>query len=472
MFASFDGCHKTECVPFVHCSPYNKTWRSVIAHCLLIVLFTSASASALAQQGKISIDSYRVLNTTRDFVDIELAGSNDGSIGPLWLEVIAKSRDGTVRSYAYPMPTAVPVGNEFHVLTRVTRPEGSARQQTDVLMVTVYPNYKEPVLRWKLDWSYVWPTRTGDESSDLSTGNPWLVLYGNLQEEEFGALDDVLRKWNDPRERDKNGTWKLNSFRSVFLNYSSENRERKGDLQRIKKWHDFNPRSVGAAVAEAEYWAAYAWHIRGNHNVAQTDPVALRLFGERMQRAEEVLKDAKDFGADNPLWYEAYLEIAVATKRDDKFIEALFSEAIRKHPHFQSLYLDMAKHWAPRLGDGADWKKVDEVIKLAVSNTAGMDGISNYALLYAQISRLQKIEFDLLEDSRVSWPKMRDAFEELVKRYPSADNLNEFAAFACRAGDRNTFLNIRPKIINRIVPEKWPGNYSYDLCDHRFLQNS
>jgi hypothetical protein len=118
----------------------------------------------------------------------------------------------------------------------------------------------------------------------------------------------------------------------------------------------------------------------------------------------------------------------------------------------------------------ANWGKVDEVISQAVSNTAAMDGSGNYALLYAQLNGLQKSEFDLFHDSLVSWPKMRASFEELVRRYPSADNLNAFAAFACHADDRSTFLNIRPQIIDRILPYRWPGNYSYDLCDHKFMQ--
>ena len=465
---------RAKCIISIHRSQHGIAWREIAASYLLLAVFTLMSATAFAQQGNISIDSFRVLNTTPEFADIEIVGSNDGSMGQLCLGAIVKSRDGTVRSGGFP-PFVAPADKQFHLLARVLRPEGSGIQQTNILMVMVYPCGKEIVQRRKFDWPYVWPEKrpSGEnEGRQLSVAHPWRAFHENLEEEDFAALDGLMTKWNNPRERDDNGEWKLDSFRSVFVNFSSQGRDWKGDLQRIKKWRELNPKSVGAAIAESKYWAAYAWHIRGNETRINDDPVAIRVFGERMQRAEQVLKDAKDFGADNPLWYEAYLDIAVATKRDDKFIEALFNEAIRKHPYFQPLYLDMAKHWAPRLGDGADWKNVDEVIKQAASNTADMDGISNYALLYAQISDLQKFEFDLFEDSYVLWPKMRDAFEELVKRYPSADNLNEFAAFACRAGDKSAFLNIRPKIINRIVPNKWPGNYSYDLCDHRFLQNS
>ena len=442
--------------------------------CGLIAMLNLSSFSACAEQEQIKIESFRVLNTTPEFADIEIVGSNDGSTESLWLGVIAKSQDGIVRSASFPS-YAVPSEKHFHMLSRVLRPEGTGKQQTDALVVMVYPGEGKIFLRRRFDWSYVWPEKkqtTENGGKLLSVSHPWRAFQENFEEEEFTALDDLMSKWNNPRERDENGEWKLDSFRSVFVNFASQGRDWKGDLARIKKWRGFNPKSVGAAIAESKYWVAYAWHIRGNETRMNDDPVAVRAFDERMQRAEKVLMDSKDFGADNPLWYEAYLDIAVATERSDKFIKVLFNEAIQKHPYFQPLYLDMAKHWSPRNGERVDWNKVDEVVNQAVSSTARLDGVSNYALLYAQIDQSQKIEFNLFADSYASWGKMRDAFEKRVKQYPSAENLNEFAAFACRAGDKYTYLNIRPKIVNQIVPNKWPGNYSNDLCDHRFMQNS
>ncbi len=361
-------------------------------------------------------------------------------------------------------------------MTQVSRPDGSGRRQTDVLMVMVYPCGKDIVLRRKFDWSYVWPEKAttsligGDEKAELSARHLSSVFYENWMDEDFGALDDLIEKWNNPTERDTNGGWKLDVCRNAFLNSSSEIWTLKGSLQRIQRWREFNPKSAEAVVAEAQYWVAYAWHIRGRETSGEVDPVAIRVFGERMKRAEKILKDSKGFASANPLWYEAYLDIAIATKRDEEFIENLYTEAIRRHPYFQPLYLDMAKYWAPRSREKANWEKVDEVVNQAVALTHDIDGISNYALLYAQINDLQKYEFNIFQDSFVSWTKMKDSFEDLVQHYPSSDNLNEFAAFACQAGDKETFLTIRAKILNRIVPYKWPGNYSLDLCDHRFMK--
>jgi len=45
---------------------------------------------------------------------------------------------------------------------------------------------------------------------------------------------------------------------------------------------------------------------------------------------------------------------------------------------------------------------------------------------------------DLFNDSEVSWPKLKKAFEDLNARYPDEWNKNLFATFACRARDKET----------------------------------
>lgn len=140
----------------------------------------------------IGIDSFRVLNITPDFVEIELVGSYDGSIGQLWLGVIAKTTDGIVRSSGYP-PVMIPSGKQFHILVRALRPTGLGPQKTDLLLVMVYPGGKDIVLRRIFRWPNAWPEKTAsvpagtDEYPDLSTAYPWQIFYQNLEEEAFGC---------------------------------------------------------------------------------------------------------------------------------------------------------------------------------------------------------------------------------------------------------------------------------------------
>jgi len=449
-----------------------------IAACLLY-LFIGFPHSVCAQGSGISIDSFRVTKITPDIADIELFGSNDGSMGSICIGTIAKSKDGYVRSNRFP-PIAFPVGQNVNIFSQVFRPDGHGVVNTDYLVIMVYQCGKEIFQRLKFDWAYEWPkklasptdTDLATQKIDFDSVRPYMVIYENFAEEDYAALDLILQRWNNPQERDSNGEWKLDSFRSVFLNYSSENRNWKADFKRIQNWRKFNPTSAGAAIAEAKYWIAYAWHIRGCECNDSVDPVAIRVFGERMKRAENILKNSKSFASINPLWYEAYLDIAVSTKRNAKFTVELFTEGIRRHPHFHPLYTEMVKYWSPKYGGKVDWEKVDKVVNQAVSVTADLDGGINYAIIYSRLDNLQKLEFDLFKDSLASWPRMKVAYEELINRYPSNENINEFATYACRASDKATYLNLRARMKDNVVPSKWPSNYSMDMCDHRYMQES
>jgi hypothetical protein len=325
---------------------------------------------------------------------------------------------------------------------------------------------------------YDWPAKSANPVSsdnetqvpdDSATRTPGWLATQDLEQEDFSGLDRLLEKWNDTTQRDSCGEWKLSSVIFVFENHSGQGRNWKEGLERILRWKKFNPKSAGAAIAEATYWMAYAWSIRAGDYPPSTDPVALKVFGERMKRAEQVLKASKVYASISPLWYETYLIVALHTKRDIRFTERLFAEGIHRHPYYGSLYLIMANYWSPIDGGKADWQKVDEVVGNAVALTSVTDGMSNYARLYKKINRRQRLEFDLFRDSHATWSKMRDSFDELIKRYPSPENVNEFAAYACQAADKDTYLRLRAQMIDRILPNMWPGNYSPDMCDHKFM---
>ncbi len=433
---------------------------------------------AFGQQSGVSIDSFHVLTANPESVSIELIGSNDGSMGALCLGALAKSKDGLVQSESFP-PIILPIGQHLIIPTQVIRPQGTGKLYTDYLYVMVYSCGKETVLKAKLSWQYIWPespSRTSRNAvvapDNLVASHPALAIRRNFEDEDYSALDELLGEWNNPKVRDQNGEWKLDSFRSVFLNYSDGTRDWKNDLRRITEWRKFNPKSAGGAIAESKYWIAYAWHIRGCECNVNPDPVAVKVFRKRMKKAEEILIDSKVFASNNPLWYEAYLDIAVATKRKRTFTEKLFVEGIRKHPYFQPLYFEMAKYWSPNYGGRTDWNEINKVVIKAVTLTKEIDGKANYALLYAQIDSIQKLEFDIFQDSSVLWSRMKASFDELIERYPSSDNINDFAAYACRAGDKSTYLNLRVKMKNSYEPNKWPSNYSLDMCDHTFMQST
>ena len=80
------------------------------------------------------------------------------------------------------------------------------------------------------------------------------------------------------------------------------------------------------------------------------------------------------------------------------------------------------------------------------------------------------LEFDILANGMADWPHLRQSFRDLVARYPSDFFLNHFASLACRAGDRETYLSVRPRLAGHILESTWRCNASPALCDSRYLK--
>src|SRR5258706_4519717 len=163
------------------------------------------------------------------------------------------------------------------------------------------------------------------------------------------------------------------------------------DIASIRKWKAFNPTSPGAAIAEAIYWRRYAWNVVGGEYNTGADPFALQLFKKRLNAADQVLIDSKSYASNNPLWYQLYILISSDSGKGDAALEDIFKEAVGRHPHFLDIYSEMANHWSPRHGK-ADWKKVDDIIRLAMFNTKKTEGTSGYAVLYDAVKTNQRME--------------------------------------------------------------------------------
>jgi hypothetical protein len=78
---------------------------------------------------------------------------------------------------------------------------------------------------------------------------------------------------------------------------------------------------------------------------------------------------------------------------------------------------------------------------------------------------------EIFRDTHASWPRMRNGFKALIERYPYNRMIrNYYASFACGAGDRVTYLRIRPQLgSGQIDRSLWTHNYSPDVCDYLYM---
>lgn len=88
---------------------------------------------------------------------------------------------------------------------------------------------------------------------------------------------------------------------------------------------------------------------------------------------------------------------------------------------------------APKWGGSA--QAIEDFARAAVGRTRKTEGEGMYARIYWYAAQSQYHD-QLFSQSKVDWPTMKRGIHDVLARYPDAWNLNNFARFACLAGDR------------------------------------
>jgi hypothetical protein len=288
----------------------------------------------------------------------------------------------------------------------------------------------------------------------------------------YAALDDLLDRWAKADERFDDGRAHVMAF-DVGLDLISQRNKTTKDweqsLGQIREWRQQNPASTAVDIAEANLLKNWAWSARGSGYARSVTEEGWKLFRARLDRAEAVLLHSKDRSSGNPLWYTEYLEIAVANSWDSAEFRALYDAAITRFPDFLPLYNRMIRSLQPRWG--GSFEQIDAYVAEVVKQTEARQGKVMYARLYWYLANAEGDDFALFEDSAANWADMKTGFKQIIAATPKSNwNLNNFASFACRAGDADTYRKLRKQIGEKIYEEAWPSNYSMEVCDERLLK--
>jgi len=294
-------------------------------------------------------------------------------------------------------------------------------------------------------------------------------VQGAWSQRNYAYLDDLFDRWAKSDERFDDGRSHVMGF-SVGLELVSERNKTTKDweqsLSQIREWRQRNPASTAVDIAEASILASWAWSARGSGYSRSVTEEGWKLFRARLDRAEAVLLHSKVRSSGNPLWYLGYLEIAVAKGWDSAEFRALYDAAINRFPDFLPLYNRMIRSLQPRWGGSIE--QIDAYIAEVVKQTEARQGKVMYARLYWYLAGAEGDDFSLFEDSAANWADMKTGFNQLIAATPKSNwNLNNFASFACRAGDADTYRKLRKRIGEKIYKDAWPSNYSMEVCDER-----
>lgn len=304
---------------------------------------------------------------------------------------------------------------------------------------------------------------------DKATNRDYLaeIVAAFFANERFDKLEKLFDDWNSPTELRADGRWKLTAFDDGIQRQFHNADGWDAAYRRIQAWRAQSPKSRAAALAEAIYWLGYAWDARGQGFAATVTPEGWKLFAERLDKAEAALVESKAYAGDSPLWDYLYIEVGEGRSWPIPQLLEAFKAGYAKQKSFVALYSTTVTHLAPKWG--GNWKLVDQFIKDAVTATKQAEGLSMYARLYMFAAECDCGDVEILRDTLATWPELKRSFEDLVRLYPhSGWYSNKFALYACLAGDKATYLDLRRRLGGATMPWAWPHNHSFDLCEHQF----
>jgi len=287
--------------------------------------------------------------------------------------------------------------------------------------------------------------------------------------EYFWRLEDLLKReindWNTPTCVFDDGRPRVTAMRDGYNQAFGMERDWSKSLARVEYLKKKFPNEAFATMAEARYWNAYAWDARGGGYSSSISDDGRKLFRERLEKAERILLDTKTYAALLPDWYDEMISVQSTLDRPEDERDKIFLEGVKRYPAYYPIYFTMLNYLLPKWG--GTWRTVDNMIQWSVEHTQATEGTTMYARLYWVVG--SDPDINLFKDTFASWPKMKGGFEDLMTRHPKSKwNLNNFAKFACMAGDKQTFLALRAKMSNDVIDAAWPQKMSLDLCETKF----
>ena len=430
-----------------------------IAVCALLSLLWLFPSASSAQLGGINIESAKIIDSSPESITVEVTASNNGKLDGVYMGVTTESP----QSYH---PIVLPVGEKNQIRVIVSRPTPHKGLQTHFLNVFAYRGGESIFLKRQFKQKHSWSDLSDSTVSRTvvptrrETEDPYFEISEAMRYRDFITVDALATEWSTNQERDPNGTLKLGAITAYFSNPGCL-----AEFAITSDWQKQDPHSILPSIIEAR--------CRSDHYCIRDgmDPLSIELAQKEFSLAKEALLRTKANAADSPLWYEAYLNVVIASKEDEKTINIIFEEATKKFPQYDPLYLTMASRLFIDQRYIKEIKKLNQLADRFVKATAIKEGNAGYVHMYSYINQ-RLWEVNVFRDEVFSWEKIKGGFDDLISRYPSTINLHRYALASCQANDKETYLSLKKRIGDQIIADFRVQNYTVDICDRRFSENT
>jgi hypothetical protein len=369
--------------------------------------------------------------------------------------------------------TELPAGNHSLVLTANRDPAWEKESfYTRDITVTLFDmngkQFDQQIISHKaLKWLVLRDDAAGD--APLSVAALQYQLADLFQAGNYNELDALCTQWHTKHIKTGIGEPALAAFESLPPARDIK-RDWKQALSNIQAWKSTDGHSECATFAEARLWYRRAWIERGTANWDNLSELAIQIFRERLTKARQILDRNRHTLSDNPMWHTLYMDILTELGLGRKEVLDVFVEAIKLDNSYHPVYAAAAYTHFPQWG--GSFVDLENFIRNALVTVDESDQNQLYVRIYSIIEDYFDPETELFRDTQVSWLRMKAGFEDLLQKYPDNSLFkNQYASYACRAGDAKTYLGIRQQLDRRrIVNKAWKHNYTVDTCDHTYMK--
>jgi len=289
---------------------------------------------------------------------------------------------------------------------------------------------------------------------------------GTLMEgRDYAALEHLAEQYRSTEARTGSGVWKLTQFYDGISEYFNTRDKDpavwNGRYRMADAWMREYPHSPTSHLAFAQLLVNTAWSYRGSGFAPTVPADRWELFKKQNAKAGEFLRNYKTVGVRDPNWYGLSLLVAQRAGVADEPFMALFDEGVTRYPRFYPLYFNAVSNFSPKWGGSGE--EIESFARHALTKVPRADRAALYARIYWVASQDQ-YGGDLFTDSNVDWRLMRQGIDDVLAKYPSDWNLQNFAFFACRARDKPKTRQLMGRITAPPDREAWESFMAHDKC--------
>ena len=284
--------------------------------------------------------------------------------------------------------------------------------------------------------------------------------------EDLDKLESLSGRFLREKSRTSSGLWKLTIFYAGIYaacsDVAKDNEQAWTSLeQHAQAWAEKYPQSPSAHISVSVVSMCHAWAIRGRGYANTVPPEAWEGFHRYIALTRDNLMVHKAVASVDPAWYQEMLFVAAHQGWPRSEFDSLLTEALQREPYYYQTYFAAMAYLLPKWHGSID--DIERFANDAVERTKQDEGRSMYARIYWSVSQGQ-FRGRLFQESRADWPKMKAGFDDILARYPDRWNINNYAWFACLAGDRATTKALLPRVGETPLEEVWKPAASFGRC--------